>query len=98
VDLELDKVCARLMEYDMGLEVTEAAKGLLATEGYSEEYGARPLRRVIQNRIEDALSDAILGGEFEAGDTVLVEAEEGEIVLHQAEREEKEASTELVPA
>ena len=98
VDLELDKVCARLMEYDMGLEVTEAAKGLLATEGYSEEYGARPLRRVIQNRIEDALSDAILGGEFEAGGTVLVEAEEGEIVLHQAEREEKEASTELVPA
>jgi ATP-dependent Clp protease ATP-binding subunit ClpC len=98
VDLELDKVCARLMEYNMGLEVTEAAKGLLATEGYSEEYGARPLRRVIQNRIEDALSDAILGGEFEAGGTVLVEAEEGEIVLHQAEREEKEASTELVPA
>jgi len=60
VDLELDKVRTRLMEYDMGLEVTEAAKDLLASEGYSEEYGARPLRRVIQNRIEDALSDDIL--------------------------------------
>ncbi len=69
------------MEYDVRLEVTEAAKALLVEEGYSEEYGARPLRRVIQNRIEDALSDALLAGEFVAGDTVVVDAEEGEIVL-----------------
>ncbi|RLC59423.1 MAG: NDP-hexose 4-ketoreductase [Chloroflexota bacterium] len=81
VDLELDKVRARLVEYDVRLEVTEAAKALLVEEGYSEEYGARPLRRVIQNRIEDALSDALLAGEFVAGDTVVVDAEEGEIVL-----------------
>jgi len=81
VDLELDKVRARLVEYDVRLEVTEAAKALLVEEGYSEEYGARPLRRVIQNRIEDALSDALLASEFGAGDTVVVDAEEGEIVL-----------------
>ncbi len=84
VGLELDKVHTRLVEYDIELEVTDVAKELLAEEGYSEEYGARPLRRVIQNRIEDALSDAILAGKFAAGDTVWADAEEGEIVLRQA--------------
>ncbi len=99
VDLELAKVRIRLLEYDMQLEVTPAGKELLAEEGYSEEYGARPLRRVIQNRVEDALSDAILAGKFEAGDTVLVDAGDGEIVLRQAEKsaEEKERSVELTP-
>jgi ATP-dependent Clp protease ATP-binding subunit ClpC len=84
VDLELDKVRTRLVEYDIGLEVTAGASELLAEEGYSEEYGARPLRRVIQNRIEDTISDAILAGTFEAGDTILAEAAEGEIALCQA--------------
>jgi ATP-dependent Clp protease ATP-binding subunit ClpC len=86
VDLELAKVRARLVEYGVGMEVTDAAKALLAEEGYNEEYGARPLRRVIQNKIEDALSDALLAGRFAAGDTALVDAEEGEIVLRQAEK------------
>ena len=85
MDLELDKVRARLMEYDIGLEVPEATKGLLAGEGYSEEYGARPLRRIIQNRIEDALSDAILSNTFAEGDTILVDVEEDEIVLRPTE-------------
>ncbi|MGD1993983.1 MAG: ATP-dependent Clp protease ATP-binding subunit [Anaerolineae bacterium] len=99
VDLELDKVRTRLMEYDMRMEVTPAAKEFLAEEGYNEEYGARPLRRVIQNRIEDALSDAILAGDFTAGDEVVVDSGEGEILLRRAEEEEeKEPSTELVPA
>jgi ATP-dependent Clp protease ATP-binding subunit ClpC len=100
VDLELAKVHARLQEYDMQLEVTPVAKELLADEGYSEEYGARPLRRVIQNWVEDTLSDAILAGKFEAGDTVLVDAEDEEIVLRQAEKrvEEEEHSAELTPA
>ena len=98
VDLELDKVRVRLEEYEMELEVTQAAKDLLAEEGYSEEYGARPLRRVIQNRIEDTLSDAILAGEFTAGDTALADVEEGQIVLRQAERMGEESATALVPA
>jgi len=91
VSLELDKVHARLVEYDIGLKVTEAAKSLLAEEGYDEEYGARPLRRVIQNRIEDTLSDAILAGKFAAGDTVLADAEQDEIVLRHAAKAEAEA-------
>jgi ATP-dependent Clp protease ATP-binding subunit ClpC len=81
VELELDKLRERVAESSFEMEVTEGAKDLLVAEGYSEEYGARPLRRVIQNRIEDALSDAILANEFSEGDVVLVDAEDEEIVL-----------------
>jgi len=98
VDLELEKVRARLLESDIGLKVTEAARVFLAEEGYSDEYGARPLRRVIQNRIEDALSDAVLAGEFVEGDAVLVDAAEDEIVLCQAEGVEEKPSPEPMPA
>ncbi len=90
VDLEMDKVRERLHESDLRMEMTEATKDLLAQEGYSEEYGARPLRRVIQDRIEDALSDAILTGEFTEGDTVLVDVEEDEFVLRPVEKKEAE--------
>ena len=78
------------------LPAARAAKRLLAEEGYSEEYGARPLRRVIQNQVEDALSDAILTGRFHVGDTVLTDAEEGEIVLRQAARAEEEEEEPVV--
>jgi ATP-dependent Clp protease ATP-binding subunit ClpC len=101
VDLELDKVRTRLTEYTIGLKVTQTAKALLAEEGYSDEYGARPLRRVIQNRIEDALSDAILAEKFADGDTALADAEEGEVVLRQvdeADETEEEPAAELITA
>ena len=98
VDLELDKVRIRLADHELELEVTQAAKKLIATEGYSEEYGARPLRRVIQNQVEDALSDAILAGKFDTGDTVLVDAKDDEIVLRQSEQAEEEPSPELIAA
>ena len=98
VDLELDKVRARLVERNIELEVTDAAKEALAEEGYSDEYGARPLRRVIQNRIEDALSDAMLEGRFADGDTVLVDAEEEEVVLRQVEKEAQNSPAEAIPA
>jgi ATP-dependent Clp protease ATP-binding subunit ClpC len=97
VDLELEKVRTRLIEYEMELQVSEAAREALAEEGYSEEYGARPLRRVIQNRIEDALSDAILAGRFESGDTILVDVEDETIVLCQA-KDVEETPAALVPA
>jgi ATP-dependent Clp protease ATP-binding subunit ClpC len=97
VDLELEKVRTRLIEYEMELQVSEAAREALAEEGYSEEYGARPLRRVIQNRIEDALSDAILAGKFESGDTILVDVEDETIVLCQA-KDVEESPAELIPA
>jgi ATP-dependent Clp protease ATP-binding subunit ClpC len=81
VDLELAKVAARLKEQELELEVTPAARELLAEKGYSPEYGARPLRRVIQNMVEDLLSDAVLRGDFEAGDAIQVDAEGDEVVL-----------------
>ena len=79
VSLELNKVQTRLSDHQVTLEATEAAKNYLADEGYNPEFGARPLRRVIQNKIEDALSDGVLSGKFKAGDTVLIDLIEGNL-------------------
>jgi len=87
VDLELDKVRERLQEKNLQLEITQEGIDLLVTLGYNPEMGARPLRRVIQEKIENQLSDAVLSGKFATGDIVLVDAslpengEEGEIIL-----------------
>jgi len=82
VDLELDKVRERLVERSMRLEITPEGVELLVKLGYNPEMGARPLRRVIQEKIENQLSDAVLSGKFGDGDIVLVSAdlekEEGE--------------------
>ena len=85
VELMLTRVKERLDEHEITLEATDEAKELLAEEGYDPHFGARPLRRVIQNVIEDPLSEAILAGEFEAGDTVVVDVEDGEIRLRSKE-------------
>jgi ATP-dependent Clp protease ATP-binding subunit ClpC len=79
VSLELDKVQKRLGEHQVKLEATEAAKNYLADQGYDPEFGARPLRRVIQNKIEDALSDGVLSGKFKIGDTVVIDLIEGNL-------------------
>jgi ATP-dependent Clp protease ATP-binding subunit ClpC len=82
VNLEIDKVSARLVEHQIVIEATPAALDLLASEGYDPDMGARPLRRVIQQRIEDPLSDALLAHRFKDGDTVLIDVnEDGEITL-----------------
>ncbi len=85
VDLELNKVRERLSEHALVLELTDAAKQLLSEKGYDPEYGARPLRRVITNLVEDRLSDGILSGVFKIGSTVRVDAVEGEIVMNTVE-------------
>lgn len=85
-DIELDKVRERLLEHDMELEVTDAAKEYLAEKGYSTDFGARPLRRVIQSEVEDALSEKLLSDEFQAGDVVLVDAADDEIKMSVKER------------
>jgi len=72
VDLELDRVRAQLAEQDIELVVTDEAKDLIAEIGYDSEYGARPLRRVIQDKLEDRLSEGLLSGECKAGDVVQV--------------------------
>ncbi len=78
VSLELNKVATRLAETSIVLEPTPAAIELLAEMGYDREFGARPLKRVIQQKIEDRLSDGLLSGDFEEGDTVVVDQEMGE--------------------
>ncbi|MFN2273926.1 MAG: ATP-dependent Clp protease ATP-binding subunit, partial [Anaerolineales bacterium] len=76
VSLELAKVAARLEEHEIVLLPREDAIGWLAEKGYDPEMGARPLRRVIQRQVEDRLSDRLLSGEFEDGDTVEILVEE----------------------
>ncbi|MEW6092421.1 MAG: ATP-dependent Clp protease ATP-binding subunit [Chloroflexota bacterium] len=89
VTLELDKVTERLAEHEVTLTAAEAALDLLAESGYDPEMGARPLRRVIQSRVEDPLSDALLAGTFHEGDAILVEVVEGDVVLKRAEEPDK---------
>ena len=81
VDLLLNQVQDRLKEQELILQVTEAVKLLIAEEGYDPDFGARPLRRVIQSRIEDALSEGILAGDFSLGDTLEADIEDDEIVF-----------------
>ncbi len=86
VSLELDKVAERLKDHELALTATEEALSLLAAQGYDAEFGARPLRRVIQQRVEDPLSDRLLAGEFVNGDSVKVDInEDGELVLKKSE-------------
>jgi ATP-dependent Clp protease ATP-binding subunit ClpC len=92
VELLVIQVEDRLKEYDIDLVISSEAKAILAEEGYDPDFGARPLRRVIQRRIEDALSEGILAGEFEHGNTIHAKAEDGEIVF-----EVVESSQETVP-
>jgi ATP-dependent Clp protease ATP-binding subunit ClpC len=75
VDLMLKNLDDRLQAKDMGIELTPAAKNLLAERGYDPLLGARPLRRVIQREIEDSLSERILFGELKAGEIIVVDVE-----------------------
>lgn len=81
VDLLLDLVQIRLDEQELTLVVTDAAKYLLAEEGYDPDFGARPLRRVIQSKIEDPISEGILAGQFSPGDILQADAADDEIVF-----------------
>jgi ATP-dependent Clp protease ATP-binding subunit ClpC len=90
VQLELDKVSLRLEEHAIVINTTPAALDKIAEMGYDPEMGARPLRRVIQQYIEDALSDSMLAGEFEDGDTIIVDVVDDEIELHRNQEEPTE--------
>src|SRR6266480_428438 len=84
VNIQLERLRKRLGERRISLQLTPAALELIANEGYDPVYGARPLKRVIQRRIQDPLAMAVLDGKFHEGDTVLVDAEKGELVLRKA--------------
>ena len=73
VDMMLSEVDQRVREKEVVLDVTEPAREWLGEKGYDPVFGARPLRRVIQERLEDSLSEALLRGDFEPGDTIRVD-------------------------
>jgi ATP-dependent Clp protease ATP-binding subunit ClpB len=81
VEIQVDQLVGRAREHGIEVELTDAAKQLLADVGYDPTYGARPLKRVIQKRLIDKLAIAMLEGEFTEGDTARVDAADGELVL-----------------
>ena len=85
VDLMLKDVEKELQDKDIKLKTTDAARSLLGDKGYDPVFGARPLRRVIQDLVENPMSDAILRGEFGVGDTIVVDADGDKIVTRALE-------------
>jgi len=87
VDLELTRVRKQLSEQDISLEIDTEAKDLLGKRGYDHTYGARPLRRIIQNLIEDPLAEGLLTGRFMAGHTVRITVEDDMLKIQEEARE-----------
>ncbi|MFH1141596.1 MAG: ATP-dependent Clp protease ATP-binding subunit [Chloroflexota bacterium] len=81
VDLMLRDVAKQLLEKGVSMEVSQATKELLAEKGFDPNFGARPLRRVIQEMVEDKLSEDLLGGKFGPGDTVHIDVKDGQVVV-----------------
>ncbi|HET7479569.1 MAG TPA: ATP-dependent Clp protease ATP-binding subunit, partial [Rubrobacteraceae bacterium] len=81
VDIMLKRLNKHLESQRVAVEVTPAAKELLAEEGYDPKFGGRPLARAIRRYIENPLSSRIIGGEFGPGDTVVVDREGGELTF-----------------
>ncbi|MCA8995744.1 MAG: AAA family ATPase, partial [Planctomycetaceae bacterium] len=81
VELQISRLQKQLAEHDYTLEVSDDAKTLLANEGYDPVYGARPLKRVIQNRLQNSLANAILTGEFPEGSAIRVDTQNGEFTF-----------------
>jgi ATP-dependent Clp protease ATP-binding subunit ClpB len=81
IDIMLAALVERLKEKRLNLEITSAAKGLIAANGYDAQYGARPLRRYIQSKIETLIARAILQKDYQPGDTIKVDVVDGEYIV-----------------
>lgn len=86
VEIQLGRLRKRLGERQMAIRLTEQAEMQIASEGYDPVYGARPLKRVIQQRVENALASKILSGEFGAGDEVVVDYRGGAFTFEKGGR------------
>ena len=91
VDLLLKDLFKRLKEQELNVEVSDEVKDALADEGYNEAYGARPLRRVIQKKIEDVLAEEILSGQYKAGDTIYLNLDADKKICFDREKTKQEA-------
>jgi ATP-dependent Clp protease ATP-binding subunit ClpC len=90
VDLMLGELAVKLGEFDLSISITDAARDLLADQGFDPTYGARPLRRAIQHLVEDELSEEMLKGAFRAGDLIQVDAIDSKLVF-KTEQKQPEA-------
>ncbi|HEY5266925.1 MAG TPA: AAA family ATPase [Acidimicrobiales bacterium] len=82
VGIQLRRLRDRLVERQLTLEISPSAASALATEGFDPDFGARPLKRVIQRRLEDPLALAVLEGVYQSGDTIHVDVTDGVITFH----------------
>ena len=103
VNLMMDQVRKELSEKEIELELTDAARAWLGEKGFDPVLGARPLRRLIQNEVEDKLSDEVLSGRLVLGDVAVVDMEEDTIVIKPkkptpSEEPESESEPEQQPA
>ncbi|GAX03884.1 ATP-dependent Clp protease ATP-binding protein [Secundilactobacillus pentosiphilus] len=98
VKLMAKTVIDRVKAQDIDIKVTPAAIDVIADAGFDPEYGARPIRRALQTKVEDRLSEAMLSGEIQAGNTVTLGASHGKITLNvkQVEKAEKKTASETV--
>jgi ATP-dependent Clp protease ATP-binding subunit ClpC len=81
VDLQIKEIAVRLHEQGVAIELTDAAREWLAKEGFDPQFGARPLRRTLQRKVESPLSRKLLAGEFKSGDKIVVDANEKEGIV-----------------
>jgi ATP-dependent Clp protease ATP-binding subunit ClpC len=93
----LTRVRTQLTEQQVELIVPDSAKDFLVEKGYDPQYGARPLRRTIQNLVEDPLAEGLLQGRFRPGDMVEALDRDGTIVLEVQERREEDLLEQLPP-
>ena len=91
--LLLDRTTRRLRAQDIEVEFTEGAVGLIAEEGFDPEFGARPLRRTIQRKVDNELASMVLSGSLNPGDKVVVSAEEGSLGFELLEQRALMATT-----
>ncbi len=94
VDLMMKDLFKRLDERGLAMEVTDDVKDFLATDGYNEAYGARPLRRLIQRKVEDTLAEEILSGKYHEGDTIVLDMKDGKMFFSKKGDEPKAEKTE----
>ncbi|MBR4684704.1 MAG: AAA family ATPase, partial [Spirochaetia bacterium] len=81
VDIELEHIANRLKARKLGITVSDAAKKLFVKEGYQPQFGARPLKRTIQNMLQNQLAKHLLAGEFPEGSTIAVDAKDGNLTF-----------------
>ena len=91
--LQMREIRERLLEHGLEIELTEAARKWLASQGFDPQFGARPLRRALQRHVESPLSVQLLRGEFQSGECVIVDADENEGITFR--RKEGETAAEI---